>query len=287
MIELLDYILDNDDNFWIITNITDSSYKGYMVYKVNEEGKYNHITKKNYIKETDSQGIIGVPKQYKQLFKPNEFYLNNKQNLQGIWKKYVNELNKIGIRDNNIGIFGSYLIGFDITKDVDFIIYGKANLHKYYENIVSIKENLKVNSISKEHIEYQYNKHKDKFNKKCDLLEIISRNWSGIELDNGILSTPRFIDKNNIIIPHKRGIEKVIKVKVIEGFYSVMLPRTAKVEYKNEIYEIYSNIWKFQSFAHEGDIIELYASIDEKNKLIILDEYKYYIKYIFKSDKIL
>ena len=182
-----------------------------------------------------------------------------------------------------IGIFGSYLVGFDITKDVDFVIYGKNNLHKYYENINSIREKLQVTPISKSHIEYQYNKHKDKFNKNCDLLEIISRNWSGIELDNGILSTPRFIDKNNMYIPSKKGIDKVIKVKVLEGLYSVMLPREAAVEYNNEIYKIYSNIWKIQSFAHTGDIIEIYGNIDDKNKLIILDDYKYYINYIYKS----
>ena len=51
MIELLDYILDYDDNFWIINNITENTYKGYMIYKVSEKGKYNHITKKNYIKQ--------------------------------------------------------------------------------------------------------------------------------------------------------------------------------------------------------------------------------------------
>lgn len=287
MIELLDYILDYDDNFWIINNITENTYKGYMIYKVSEKGKYNHITKKNYIKQTDEKGIIEVPKKYKKIFKPYEFYIKNKQNLEGIWKEYVTLLNEIGIEDKDIGIFGSYLVGFDITKDVDFVIYGKNNLYKYYDNIDLIKERLQVTSISKEHILYQYNKHKNKFNYKCDLLEIISRNWSGIELSNGVLSTPRFIDRNNVSIPKKRGIDKVINVKVIEGLCSVMSPRVAILEYKNEIYKMYSSLWKFQSFAHKNDIIEIYANIDLENKLIILDDNKYYINYIYKSDEIL
>lgn len=286
MIELLDYILDNDDNFWIITNITDNIFKGFIIYRTSPEGRYNNITKKNYIKESDINGIIEVPSNYKRIFKPREFYKENKINLKGIWKDYDNELNKIGIPEDDIGIFGSYLIGFDIIKDVDFVIYGRNNLHKYYENINHIREKLKVTSISKDHIEYQYNKHKSKFNEKCDLKEIISRNWSGIELNSGVLSTPRFIDINNMRIPSKKGTDKIVKVKVLEGFYSVMLPREAVVEYNNEIYKMVSTLWKFQNFAHTDDVIEVFGNVDEKNKLIILDDKKYYIKYLYKSDKI-
>lgn len=286
MIELLDYILDNDDNFWIINNLTNNIPHGYMVYKVSNEGRYNNITKKKYTRQKEIE-ITKIPSSYKKIFKPQEFYLNNKKDLNGVWKEYANVLNEIGINDKDIGIFGSYLIGFDINKDVDFIIYGKDNLHKYYQNINYIKDKLKVTSISKEHIEYQYNKHKDKFNKKCSLLEIISRNWSGIELDNGVLSTPRFIDKDNMNIPNKKGIDKIIKVKVIEGLYSVMHPREALVEYNNETYKILSTIWKFQSFAHKGDILEVYGNVDKENKLIILDDKKYYISYIHKSNNIL
>lgn len=282
MIELLDYILDNEDNFWIVNNITDNIPMGYMVYKVTEEGRYNNITKKKYTRQKEIE-ITPIPSTYKQIFKPQEFYINNKHNLKDVWKEYANILNKIGIRDKNIGIFGSYLIGFDINKDVDFVIYGKDNLHKYYHHIDYIKDKLKVTSITKEHIEYQYHKHKDKFNEKCDLLEIIQRNWSGIELDNGILSTPRFIDKNNMNIPRKKGIDKTIQVKVLEGLYSVMQPRQSLVEYNNKTYKVLTPIWKFQSFAHKGDILEIYANIDDDNKLIILDDNKYYIRYIYKS----
>lgn len=286
MIELLDYVLDYDDNFWIVNNITDNKYKGYIVYRVNETGKYNHITKRYYLKDNDNNGIIEIPKLYKKVFKPRKFYLENKNNLEGIWKDYVNCLNEIGISDEDIGIFGSYLIGFDISKDVDFSIYGKENLHKYYDNVNYIKNKLNVTSITTEHINYQYDKHKVKFNESCDLKEIISRNWSGIELPNGVLSTPRFIDINNQSIPKKQGEDKLITVKVIEGIYSAMLPRVATVEYKNDKYKVYSTLWKFQSFAHKGDILEIYGNIDEKNKIIMLDENKYYITYMYKSKTI-
>ncbi len=287
MIELLDYVLDKDDNFWIINNITDGVAKGYIVYRVSEKGKINHITGKKYKKDNDNDGILVVPKDYKMIFNPRIFYKENKGNLVGVWSDYVNVLNEIGIEDKDIGIFGSYLIGFDITKDVDFAIYGKDNLYKYYKNIEYIKEKLGVSSISEEHALYQYNKHKVKFSSKCDLKEIVERNWSGIELDNGVLSTPRFIDLNAMSIPKKNGIDKEVEVKVIEGISSTMLPRIAMVEYKGEEYKIISTLWKFQSFAHVGDVCMIYGNVDEQNKVIILDENKYYINYLIKSNKIL
>lgn len=284
MIELLDYVLDNNDNFWIVNNITGNDYKGYIVYKtVNGDGKYNNITHKNYKKCNDNDGIISIPSSYKLVFKPRNFYTSNKNNLVGFWKDYILALNKIGISDKDIGIFGSYLIGFDISKDVDYVIYGKDNLYKYYNNIENIKQELNVSSISSEHIEYQYNMHKIKFNEKCDLREIISRNWSGIQLPNGILSTPRFIDQNHVVIPLKRGIDKTIVVKVLEGFFSSMLPRIAKVEYNGKVYTMLSTIWKFQSFAHRSDELEIYANVNDEENIIILDDYKYYIKYLYKS----
>lgn len=286
MIELLDYVLDYDDNFWIVNNITEGLAKGYIVYRVSDEGKLNHITGKRYIKDNDNKGILEVPKEYKRLFNPREFYKNNKSNLEGVWLDYVTVLNEIGIEDKDIGIFGSYLIGFDITKDVDFAIYGKDNLYKYYENIDYIKDKLNVSSISEEHAEYQYNKHKVKFSEKCDLKEIVSRNWSGIELDNGVLSTPRFIDLENMSIPKKCGVDKEVEVKVIEGISTAMLPRMAIVKFNDEEYKVLSTLWKFQSFAHVGDVCRIYGNVDEIRKVIILDDNKYYINYLIKSNKI-
>lgn len=276
-IELLDYLLDFDDNFWIVTNLSDKIY-GYIVYKVDENGnRYNNITKKMYTKQKCYE--IEITKEIKSIFKPRDFYKNNKQNLTGVWKKYVEILNKIGI--NDIGIFGSYLVGFDIIKDVDFIIYEKENLYKYYDNIELIKNYCNCTDITSEHIEYQYNKFKDQYNNNCDLKEIISRNWSAIQVKEGVLSTPRFIFSERQNIPEKKGVDQIIKVKVIDGLESTCCPRYCKLEYNNEIYDFYSSVWKYQSFAKTNDILEMYANVDIENKIIIIDNpKKYYIKYL-------
>lgn len=283
MIELLDYILDYDDNFWIMNELIGNKPKGFIVYKVDENGnRFNNITKKRYIK-LQNNGEVDLPKQYKMIFKPQEFYKRNKKNLQGIWKKYVEVLNEIGIEDKDIGIFGSYLIGFDIVKDVDFIIYGARNLEIYRQNNYYIKEKTNTTFISEKHINHQYEKYKDKYPKECDLKEIIKRNWSGIQVKEGVLSTPRFIDKTFTNIPEKKGKDKLIKVKVINGEKTDLLPRVADVLYKGEVYKIITQMWKFQSFARKGDIFWIYGNVNDEDKIIILDKYDHYLKFVNKE----
>ena len=275
MIELLDYILDYNNNFWLIYHITKEGYFGYMVYEQDDSGdRYNNFTKMNYIKRNDNS-LIKIPK-YKQLFKPRECFKNHLNEIPPIWKKYVEALQNVGIDD--IGIFGSFLIGFEPNKDIDFVIYGYNNFKKYYDNQEYIKNYINATSITKEHILHQYNKHKNYYPKKCDLKKIISRNWSGVELDSGVLSTPRFVI-DNYISPVKNGIDTTNIVKIIDDTYTDFLPRRAKALLNNKVFEIITPLWKYQSFARNNDIIEIYGNYDFKNNLIILDDKKYYIKY--------
>lgn len=278
MIELLDYVLDYEDNFWIVNSIEGNIPKGYMVYKVSCDGRYNPITKKKYVKMY-SANIQEVPR-YQKIFKLNQFYLTHKEKLDGVWKKYVNALNKIGIPDKDIGIFGSYLIGFEIEKDVDFVIYGIHNLKKYYKNVNFIRDFIGATSITENHIQRQYFKHKNMYHKNCDLLRIISRNWSGVQIKEGVLSTPRFIDRKFLKIPADNQKREVIRCKVLHGLTSALLPRRAEVIFENEKYMILTNLWKYQSFLEDGDEIECFASVNRKEKTIVLYDSDCYVKFL-------
>ena len=285
MIELLDYVLDYDDNFWIIGCI-DNEIKGYIVYGVDSNGnRYNNITKKNYSKNKCSE-FKKIPP-YKMVFKPNKFYLENKDKVEGVWKKYIEVLNNIGISDNDIGIFGSFLVGFDVIKDIDFVIYGYDNMKKYYDNLDYILEYTNSTNINKKHINYQYNKHKVDYSSKTDLLEIIGRNWSGIQVSVDVLSTPRFIDRNNQHILVDDNNRSIIKCRVIDGFKSSMLPRSSKVIYGSEEFTIVSPLWKYQSFLRRGDIIECLGSLNKDLKTITLYDNDCYVKFIKKGKNIL
>ena len=277
MINLLDYVQDLNDNFWIV-NLIDDYYKGYMVYEVSDEGtKYNNITKKKYIKH-NQKGFEIIPA-FKKIYSAHDFYKSHKNKLSGVWKSYVDALNEIGISDDSIGIFGSYLIGFDITKDVDFVIYGRDNLNLYYNYNDYIKNRINATYITKEHMKHQYEKHKNNYSSKCDLFEIISRNWSGVQICEGVLSTPRFVDLDNQVSP-KDGEKQIVQVEVISGLESAMLPRFAEVLYEGEKYKLISNVWKYQSFAKSGDILECLGVVDKISKTIYLSDNECYIKYL-------
>ena len=57
-----------------------------------------------------------IPTDYKMEFHPRDFFQSNKNNLVDVWLRYVQALNQSWISDEDIGIFGSYLIGFDVKK---------------------------------------------------------------------------------------------------------------------------------------------------------------------------
>lgn len=282
-IDVLDYILDNDKNFWIVNKICDNKLYGYIVYKNDKNGdRFNCFTGETYTKNNDNSNVFlkELPKLYICAFKPHLFYLAHKEDLRGTWKEFANSLNSIGIKDDNIGIFGSYLIGFDIVKDVDFVVYGNKSLKLCYKNIDKLKKAINAASISEKHIDYQYNKHKTNYNPNYDLKKIISRNWSGIQIEEGVLSTIRFIDLKNQVIPKIDLIKDKLTGQITNSLKSACVPRQATLRVNNQNFKIYTPYWKLQSFARKGDKVEIYGKVDFNKKIIVVEESEDYIKFI-------
>lgn len=278
MLRPFDYILDKDDNFWVVSHYQGGKLYGKLVYSPDKTGnRYNHFTKKMYTKKYNSLSII--PSQYQKKYQPKKCFFKNKEKLTGVWKEYVIALNKSGIDDESIGIFGSYLIGFDTVKDIDFILYGPSSLNLYYQHHLFIKEYIGATSITPEHIEYQYEKYRSDYNQKTDLKEIISRNWSGVQIKKGVLSTPRFIDEIITSVPIRDGINKTIHCQVINGLTSSCFPRCVDVSYQGIIYKLITPFWMYQSFAREGDLLEVCANVNDDKRIILLDSISDFIKY--------
>ena len=217
-------------------------------------------------------------KNIKCFFKARDFYLSHKNQLFGVWGQIVLALNEIGVHDEDIGIFGSYLIGFEITKDVDFVVYGDKNLRLVYKNIDKIKQKVGATSISQEHIDYQYNKHKDRYNSNYDLKKIISRNWSGIQIRRGVLSTLRFVEGSTFPCVKRNKKVKIGSIK--DALSSAYIPRKVILNADGKEYIVYTNLWKLQSFASEKDIVEINGNVDEQNNIITVEEDDDYIKFL-------
>lgn len=298
-INLFDYVLDNDDNLWIIEGMDNLDYildinediwivneihnnkpLGFMIYKHDDNGeRFNYFTGKNYIKN-NKQELKDLPSKIKAVFKPRQFYMAHKDDLPLEWKNFAKALNNAGIKDEDIGIFGSYLLGFDITKDVDFVIYGLDALTKCYKNIDKIKRDLNATDITEKHIQYQYDKFKNYYNPKYDLKTIISRNWSGIQIADGVLSTIRSVILEKQCIPLLSGKKEVVVGEITNALESACLPRRAEVKVGDETFEIVSSLWKLQSFARIGDKLEIYGLVDRDKKIILINDFEDYIRFL-------
>lgn len=279
MLESLDYILDKEDRFWIVSYKQNETWHGKVVFEPDPKGdRFNPLTGKNYRRILSHETV--VPTEYKEVFHPKDCYRANKSKLTGIWKEYVEALNQIGIPDSDIGIFGSYLIGFDVIKDVDFIIYGINNLLKYWEKHYEVKAMTHTHFITDDHVAYQYQKYKHLYHEKMDLVPILERNWSGIYVKPGVLSTPRFIINGDFEIPPENGEDKVIKCLVLDGLTTACFPRHATVLYNDKIYELYTPFWMLQSFARDGDLLELCGNINEASHTIVLASSNHWVRFL-------
>lgn len=284
-LKLLDHVLDENDNFWVVNEINEKfGPLGYLLYEtVENSDRYNTMMQKYYIRHLCKE-LIPIPRSINAVFKPQKCLFYSKNILPKKWKDFVDVLNKIGIDDKDIGIFGSYLIGFEIKKDVDFVIYKLENLYKLYSNLEMVKSYLHATNISKEHVLYQFNKHKSFYPIECDLEEIISRNLFGMQLENDILSTYRFIDINNTITPNvQNNKNETIVGKVLQSITSSCLPRFVTLQVGEKIYKVYTSKWKFQSFARDNDILQLYGKVDHERKIITLNDNFSYIKILNKK----
>ena len=105
-----------------------------------------------------------------------------------------------------------------------------------------------------------------------------------MQLENDILSTYRFIDINNTITPNvQNNKNETIIGKVLQSITSSCLPRFVTLQVGEKIYKVYTSKWKFQSFARDNDILQLYGKVDHERKIITLNDNFSYIKILNKK----
>lgn len=275
---VLDYIQDMNDNYWIVSYQHNGIKYGYPVYIAGGNGERIHPESGLTYKKS-FEILREIPETYKNVFHPKECFEMNKNHLPGIWMKLIEAVHMIGIEDKDLGIFGSTICGFPIKKDVDFIIYGKENLKKYYENQMFVKAYMDADYISVEHTEYQYSKYKELYSPKMDLKKILSNNWSGIQLKNGILSTPRFISEKYMDIPKIDGENEIMYGTVMNSLNSSCTPRYFNLSIDSNDYTVITPFWMLQSCVRDGDHIEIYGNTDHVKKIILMIDKTHYMKF--------
>jgi len=280
-----DYVLDKKDNFWIIQKGGSVVYAN-PVFSANKQGdRYNHITKKRYkkvIAKNQNPEILEKPL-IKKVFHPREHFNKNFNRLSGIWRKVPESLMRIGIDKKDIGIFGSSLIGFEIEKDVDFVVYGKENCIKIMNNIDFIRKYVKANKISEEHINYQSKKYSLFLTPKNDFKKMLRNKWSSLQIAPGLLNTIRFVYKidempKNIGI--KKGKKKIISGKVIDSFGTNFVPRIFYMNSDGKLIRVLTYFWAYQSCVKNRQKVKIFGEYNKKNNTLYLSKKDHWIKIV-------
>jgi predicted nucleotidyltransferase len=276
----LDYVLDNNDNFWIVYKFNEHEVYGKMVFRVSNNGRYNKITNKYYDKVVNNDGDNPILiNNIKKIFNPNKCYMNNKDNLNSDWKNLSSILEEIGIKDKNIGIYGSYLIGFDVEHDIDYVVYGIKSYNLVKSNIKYIRRKLNVTSITNEHINYQSKKYKSLYSEENELDKILKHNWAGLQFKQGVLSTIRFIKKNKHYIDLK-GEEKTIEGIVISDKDTNFLPRVGTIKTDNGDIKVITYFWMFNAFLNNDEKVLIKGVYNKERSELYLVNREHWIKYL-------
>ncbi len=303
----LDYFRTKDNIFFLVKGYYHPPKRvfAYPVFWPDEKGDRLHpFLKKRFKKNTsdiDNQSIFKMHPHYKhnlipyniplvplkeivEIYQPQNKirdFLQNEKNT--IWIKIfkaINEISKVPKKD--IGIFGSYLINLSQNtqnkqiKDIDFVIYGIKNYIKLKNKFDDLLKFLKYRHISKRHIAYHKKKFGSKFNPEINSFEkTLSRKWSAIQIKKGLLSTIRFVYKNNEIPPNPIMTAPRNKIQiigqVINDFGTNFMPRTFLMKKNNKIYQIVTYFWGFQEAVREKDQVLITGDLHKDNQTISID----------------
>ena len=276
MIQDCDYVMDDEGKFYIVRGYwNNEEILVNLVWAPTENGtRFNNITNKNYTKVIDENIVPIKLNKFSKHFDPREKLRRNYSKIKNtIWGNFVDIFIEIGIPLEDIGIIGSYLIGFSVEKDIDFVVYGMENRNKLKENIDKIKSYLNATSITKEHIDYQAKKHGALFSNFNTFDKLLCNKWSSIQIGEGLLSTIRFVYKENEIPEDLFSKNKIGKFE-IEGMVanssgSDFSPRIFEIISGEEKYLVGSYFWIYQSCVKEGMLVRIKGNLREGNVITL------------------
>ena len=213
-----------------------------------------------------------------------------KQENETVWHKIFSYLTDVlKIPKDDIGIFGSYLVGLHKNqdgrqiKDVDFAIYGLTNFFKVRQGIENLLHYFGFTHISDDHIRYHTQKFGTLFNSGVNSFEkTLANKWSSIQIKPGLLNTLRFVYKpeempNNPVTSEIAGsiqIEGVVEDEIGTNF----MPRIFIIKSGDRKFRIVTYFWAFQSCVKNGDYCLITGNLHKDEETISVDTSAHGIK---------
>lgn len=204
-----------------------------------------------------------------------------------VWDRMVQTFIALGIKEEDIGLFGSKRLGFKNCKDEDFIIYGKENMKLLHDNIDRFKKMAKMYNHTLTHATYQAKTHGKYFDpEKNNLLLCLLRKWSTCAFTDELTSTIRFVDESEetgLILKkyfYNRDLSDAVTVKgvVSNADGTSFMPRRFNLNTDSGVIEVITPLWIFHQCVEENDLVEVTGCMVD-GKLIVRG-YNHGIKFI-------
>lgn len=282
----LDYFRTNDDIICYVKGYChpDGLISAIPVFWPDSQGKRIHESGRRYCKDVKDR-IIKIPvEDIVEVFKPTaafERFLAESED--SIWRKIALAFIEAGISQEDIGIFGSYLVGLakrdgGIIKDIDFLIYGLDNFRKLRNGgLERIRERLGLGRISQDHINWHAQKYGRYFKPgMTDFQKTLERKWPALQIAPGVLSTLRFVYKKNEIPPNPVASDPLRKItvqgKVIKDEGVHFMPRVFEISSSEGIFKAVTYFWAFYCAVKEGDLVQITGTLHKDRILITLED---------------
>ena len=281
-----DYVMDYLGRLCIVKGYwhTEDILANVVYLPMVEGERFNPQTGLRYTKVIDQHKIPERIVTVKKIFYPRECYQQSKESdaLSGtVWGTLGKALEELGIPSTAIGIFGSYLLGFPVVKDVDFVIYGTENCRRLRQQINVLRQKVNATGITKKHISYQIEKHAQEFDAFNSFEYLLGNKWSSLQIAPGILSTLRFVYEPEEV-PKNPFCDRLLEEKELQGtvrddFGTHFCPRTFVLDTSEGRYLVATYFWIYQSCVSRGMRIIVRGNLRE-GKVMTLDKYTHGIK---------
>lgn len=196
---------------------------------------------------------------------------------QDVWGAFARKLLSLGIISADIGYFGSYRLGFEHYKDVDFVLYGDEAQRILKANIDGFKQALSLYNLTDQHITYQAETHGRYYMVDTQQLKNALRNkWSSCMVQTGICSTIRFVDLERESGPLLADIFSLdAETTTVTGIVSKAeqasyFPRQFLLTTATEQLNVVIPLWIYHQCVKNGDFIKL-IGMKHNNQFIVRD----------------
>lgn len=194
-------------------------------------------------------------------------------------------VNKIGVGEKDIGVFGSYLSGMhNDNSDIDIVIRGINNMKLLKSKMDELRSLLQakpqLDEVSKAATIKKYN---ELYNKENDFDKMIDCRWSTIKLDDKRVLKLMFNykqgEKPQNLVPKHLAKEGMLSGIVVDDTGVAFMPRNFIIENEKGQFTVLTYFYNYYFAVKSGNKVQIKGTLSKDGKsLLIHDRKNHWIK---------